>query len=367
MKVKFNRGVLQEALNLVASIVPSRTPKPILKCLRLSSEKDTVKISATDLEIGINYTLAQVEVERQGQIVVPADKITSIVRESADDILELEASETTVNITGADSRFTIYGHDPAQYPAVPGGETQADFEVSLGELQTGIELSVFAAAKESTRYALNGVLWEAAGKKLTLVATDGRRLAKTTVNLSTAVKNKLSKERIIVPAKAMSLLDRVEAEPSAKVAVTFVDNQIILVCGQVVISSNLIEGNFPKYEDIIPTDYDKKIMLSTDATLSAVRRAALLATEDSKGIRLALDKKSLVFSSRSPEAGDARIDMAVDYKGPAIEIGFNPQFLVDVLRVVKTDEVELELGASDRPGVIKSGSGFLYIVMPVNL
>jgi DNA polymerase-3 subunit beta len=138
-------------------------------------------------------------------------------------------------------------------------------------------------------------------------------------------------------------------------------------CANVVISSNLVEGNFPKYEDIIPTDYDKKLTLSTEATLSAARRAALLTSEESRSIKLSIGKEKLVFSGRAPEAGDAEIDMAIDYKGEPIEIGFNPQFLTDALRVIKTPEFELELGQPDRPGLIKSGANFLYVLMPINL
>jgi len=226
---------------------------------------------------------------------------------------------------------------------------------------------VFAVARESTRYALNGILWEVRGKKLTLVATDGRRLAKSIVTLASAADAKLAEQRIIVPAKTMALLDRIGGEETEKVTVRFVDNQIAIVAGPVVVSSKLVEGNFPKYEDIIPTDYDKKVTLGTDAALSAVRRAALLASEESKGIKLSLSKGALVFSSRAPETGDAQIDMAVDYNGEPIEIGFNPQFLIDVLRVVRAEEIDIHLGDSDRPGMIKTGSDFLYIVMPVNL
>ena len=367
MKVKFNRIALQEALALVTSIIPSRTPKPILQCLRITSEDDAVRICATDLEAGINYRVTQAEVENPGDIVVPADKMASIVRESADEVIELEASDTTVHITGADSRFTIYGHDAGQYPAVPGFEGKAGLEVKLKHLQGGIEQSVFAAARESTRYALNGVLWEVKGKKLTLVATDGRRLAKSIVSLTSSVDAALSKERIIVPAKTMALLDRIDADEDTGVAVRFVDNQIALACDRIVVSSNLVEGNFPKYEDIIPTDNDKKITLSTEKVLSAVKRAALLANEDSKGIKISLEKGAMIFSGRAPETGDARIDMAVDYAGTPIEIGFSPQFLIDALRVIKTGEFEFDLGEPDRPGMIKSGGNFVYIVMPVNL
>jgi DNA polymerase-3 subunit beta len=134
-----------------------------------------------------------------------------------------------------------------------------------------------------------------------------------------------------------------------------------------VISSNLVEGNFPKYEDIIPTDYDKKLTLPTEATLSAVRRASLLTSEESRGIKLSVQKEKLIFSGRAPETGDAQVEMPIGYKGEPIEIGFNPQFLVDVLRVITTPEFDLELGQSDRPGLIKSGTTFLYVLMPINL
>ena len=366
MKVKFNRAALQEALGLVNSVVPSRTPKEILRCVRITTEADAVTISGTDLEVGINYQIVQVEIAEQGDIVVPADKLLSIIRESIDEVIELEAAEATVSIRGADSHFTIYGHDPGQFPAVPGFVGDADFTISLDKMQEGIELSVFATAKESTRYALNGILWEVEGKKLRLVATDGRRLARSMVSLSSVNTDNLPDGRIIVPAKAMTLLDRVGGNEESVVSIRFLDNQIVLASGQAIISSNLVEGNFPKYEDIIPKGYTNKVSLNCDATLSAVKRAALLSNEDSKGIKLSLTQNQLVFSSRAPETGDAQIDMKIEYDGEPIDMGFNPQFLVDVLRVIKADEFVLELGDSDRPGVIKSGD-FLYIVMPVNL
>lgn len=365
MKVKFNRSALQEALNLVTGIIPGRTPKPILQCLRITTEKDSVRICATDLEVGITCLVEQVEISEQGDVVIPADKLTSIVRESFDDVIAMEAAESVVTIIGSDSRFTIYSHDPQQYPAVPGFDGEAELEVKLDDLQTGIEQTIFSAARESTRYALNGILWEISGKKLMLVATDGRRLAKAAVALVKSAK--LPEGRIIVPAKTMALLDKIPVRDDGTVNVRFVNNQIVLACESVVVSSNLVEGNFPKYEDIIPKDYDNKITLPTSAVLSAVRRAALLANEDSKGIKLALDKGSLIFTSRAPETGDAQIDMPVEYDGEPMEIGFNPQFLIDVFRVLKADEFELHLGQSDRPGLIKSGNNFIYIVMPVNL
>ena len=366
MKANFNRSALAEALNLLTSVVPSRTPKPILRCVQITAGEKEVRMCATDLEVGINYLISEVQVDKPGEVIVPADRLAAIVRESVDEVLVLEAAEGACKITGADSHFTIYGHEPGQYPIVPDFEGAGDIKISLSNLQAGIEQCLFAAAKESSRYAINGVLWEIKDKKLMLVATDGRRLARCRVSLAAAPKGEVP-ANILVPGKAMGLLDKIGAGEKDAVTIKLIDNQILISCANVVISSNLVEGNFPKYEDIIPTDYDKKLTLSTEAVLSAVRRASLLTSEESKGIKLSLEKGKMVFSSRAPETGDAQVDMPVDYKGEPIEIGFSPQFLIDVLRVIKTPEFDFELGQSDRPGLIKSGTNFLYVLMPINL
>ena len=367
MKADFNREMLADALGLLVSVVPSRTPKPILRCVRITASEKDVRICATDLEVGVNYLVSEVSVGETGEIVIPADRLAAVVRESADEVLSLQAAEGVCEIRGVDSHFTIYGQEADQYPLVPGFEGAADIEISLKNLQAGIEQCLFATAKESTRYALNGVLWEIKGKKLSLVATDGRRLVRTRVNLASAPGKKLEAEKIIVPAKTMAILDKVGGSDDDIISVKFVDNQILLSCANVVISSNLVEGNFPKYEDIIPTDYDKKLTLSTEAALSAVRRSALLTSEESRSIKLSIGKEALVFSCRAPETGDAQVNMPIDYKAEPIEIGFNPQFLIEVLRAVKTPNFELELGQPDRPGLIKSGKDFLCVLMPINL
>ena len=368
MRVTFNRSALAEALALVVSVVPSRTPKPVLKCVRITASGKEVRICATDLEVGLNHLISEVEVERDGEAVVEADRLLAIVRESAEDVLVFDADGTTCEIRGADSHFKIYGQDPKQYPTVRSmAEGEADVLISLEQLQLGIQQTLFATAKESSRYAINGVLWEVKGKRLLFVATDGRRLARCRVELEKAPTKEFAERKIIVPAKTMVLLEKIGSHDKESVAVKLVDNQVLIRYANVVVSSNLIEGNFPKYEDIIPTDHDKKVSLSTEAAFSAVRRAALLTSEESKGIKLSVQKDSLVFSGSSPEAGAAEISMPIEYKGAAIEVGFNPQFLTDVLRVIQTPEFELELGQPDRPGVIKSGTDFLYVLMPINL
>ena len=367
MKVTFNRSALAEALGLMTTIVPSRTPKPILKCVRIAVAGKEMRVCATNLELGLDYLIAEVDVEREGEVVVEAERLAAIVRESIEDVLVLESVDTTCEIRGMDSHFTVYGQDPKQYPKVPSfGTGPADMTIGLEQLQSGIEQCLFATAKESSRYAINGVLWETKGKKLLLVATDGRRLARCRVDLQQASAEG-AEQKIIVPAKTMALVEKLGKREKETVAVRFVDNQVLLSCANVVISSNLVEGNFPKYEDIIPSDYDKKLTLSTEAALSGVRRAALLTSEESKGVKLSLKSDGLVFSGSSPEAGAAEVSMPVEYDGEAIDIGFNPQFLIDALRVIRASQFEMELGQSDRPGLIKSGNDFLYVLMPINL
>ncbi len=367
MKINFNRAALSEALTLLTSVVPSRTPKPILRCVLITAGDKDVRIRATDLEVGINCLVPEVQIEESGEVVVPADKLASVVRESSDEVLAFEAKEGTCKITGSDSHFTIYGQDASQYPKVPDFDGEPDIEIGLQNLQTVIEHCLFATAKESTRYALNGVLWEVKGKKMSMVATDGRRLAKSRVNLAAAPSKKMEAAKIIVPSKTLSLLGKIGGTDKDIVAVRLVDNLVLLSCANVIISSNLVEGTFPKYEDIIPADYDKKLTLPTEAVLSAVRRSALLTSEESRGVRLSIKKGSLVFSCRAPETGDAQVEMTINYKGEPIEIGFNPQFIMDALRVMPEQEFDLELGQPDRPGLIKCGKDFLYVLMPINL
>lgn len=367
MKVNFQRSAFAECLSILASVVPARTPKPILRCVHINAQDSQVEIKATDLEVGINCIVSGVEVKEPGQIVIPADKLCSVVRESAEEVLTMEADDSVCKIIGSDSLFTILCLEPDQYPQIPAGNDQPDMQINVAALQDAVQLCLFATAKESTRYALNGVLWEIKGKKLSLIATDGRRLAKTRVSLVDAPSEKIQAANIIVPSKTLNLLEKVSASEKEIADISIVDNRLVIKCENILITSNLVEGTFPRYEDIIPKDYDKKIKISTTVCSSAVKRSALLTSEESRGIRLAISKNMITFSCRAPETGDAKVDMPVEYAGEPVDIGFNPQFIMDVLRVIPVDEFDLELGQADRPALIKFGKDFQYVLMPINL
>jgi DNA polymerase III subunit beta len=366
MKIRFNRVSLQEALGFVASIVPTKSPKPILQCVKIVADENGVRLSSTDLEVGINFRVVQAEVERSGAIVVPAYKANSIVRESIDDVLEFDADESEVHIRGNDSHFSIYSHMPEQYPEVVCEDVESDIGIPLGLLQEGVEQTLFAAAKECSKYAFNGVLWEIDEDYLNLVGTDGRRLVRKMVSLDAPMPENFIGKRVIVPTKTMHLIDRIGEGAREEVGVRFFENHIILSCGDVLIRSNLIEGVFPKYQDIIPENNEHKIILNTDAFLSAVKRSALLISDDSKSIKVAIGEGVMVFSGRAPETGDAQVDMAINYDGPPIDIGFDPTYLIDGIKVIKEDEISFEISDGERPVLIRAGDSFVYLVMPID-
>jgi len=366
MKVICNRGALLEAISVAGNVVATRTPKPVLQCLKLSAEDNALTVGATDLEVAIRYIDNQVQIDKPGEALLPADKLRDIVRESVDDTLAIEVSGDNASIRGQDSHFKIFTQNVKDFPPVPDFEGEADFTLAASHLKGLINQTLFAAAKESTRYAFNGVLMVAKGKKINLVSTDGRRLAQANGDLAS---EKLPKDgaKAIVPAKALNLIDKLIDDPDEAVSVQVRENQVIFHTSSATLTSNLVEGQFPPYEDVIPKDTDKKMTAGTADFLSAVRRAALLTTEESKGVRLAFTKKGLKLTSRSPEAGEAEVNFACKFEGGDVEIGFNPTFLTDALRVVDSDEISLELTAPNRPGLLRGGPNFLYVIMPVNL
>jgi DNA polymerase-3 subunit beta len=308
-----------------------------------------------------------VQIEQAGEALLPADKLRDIVRESVDDTLSIEVANDNATIKGQDSKFTIYTQNPKEFPPVPDFEGKADFEIAGGHLKQLIGQTLFAAAKESTRYAFNGVLVVAKGKKISLVSTDGRRLAQANGDISGSDKLPKDGVRAIVPAKALTLIDKLIDDPDASVSVQLRENQIIFHTADATLTSNLVEGQFPPYEDVIPKDTDKKMTAGTADFLSAVRRAALLTTEESKGVRLTFGKSGLKLTSRSPESGEAEVNFPCKFEGSDVEIGFNPQFLTEALRVVDSDDISLEMTAANRPGLLKGGGNFIYVIMPVNL
>jgi len=365
MKVIAQTAALQEALALASSIVAIRTPKPVLQCVKLEARGKTLTVLATDLEAGCRYVVAQVEVKQEGEALVPVQKFADIVREAVgEETLTISAEADACEITGAGSRFKLRSFDPAEYPAVAEFEDPGDFQVSAEALTGAIERTLFAVARAHSHYAISGVLWEASKKKLQLVATDGHRLALAKAGLPKAAARDVS---AIVPGKLMALLQRAAAAAEENLSVKITETQILIRTARAVLISTLVQGNFPKYTDVIPADCSRKATIAAEVFLHRLRQAALLTDEESRGVRLAFGPEELTLTSRAPETGEAEVTLPVTFSGEALEIAFNPVFLIDALKVVQTDEVTMELGESNKPAIVKSGGDFLYVVMPVDL
>jgi DNA polymerase-3 subunit beta len=369
MKVICDRGALVDSLALVGRVVVARTPKPVLTCVKLTADGDSgLTLEATDTEISVRLASPRVEVGEPGEALIPADKLNSIVRESIDATITLTSTGDVAEVTGSDSKFKVYGHPPADYPAGIEFPGEPDFTINAGDLHRLIAQTLFATARENSRYAINGVLFERSGNKLNVVATDGHRLALANGKCKATHADDKDAKSAIVPSKALQLLLQLFDDAEQTVQVKLADNQILFKTDDAVLASNLVEGNFPPYSDVIPKDGDKKATLDTDQFISAVRRAALLTNEESKGVRMAFGEGGLTLSSRAPEMGEAEINVPLpEYQGDPLEIGFNPAYLLDALKVVDEQQVNLEFKAGNKPCVLRTGPNFLYVVMPVNL
>jgi DNA polymerase-3 subunit beta len=365
MRVICDRGTLVDALGLIGAVAVQRTPKPVLSCVKLTAGDDGLTLTATDLESSLTLNALRVEVEQPGEALIPADKLSQIVRESIDPTLTLSTDGEVVQITGQDSKYRIYTQAVGDFPAVPTFDEDPHFEMIAGDLHRLVAMTIFATARENSRYAINGVLMERDGKQLSVVATDGHRLAMAKGKASTAAEGGQS---AIVPTKALQLLLRLFDDAEQVVKVRIAGNRVLFTADHATLTSSLVEGNFPPYRDVIPKDGDKKATLMTDVFISAVRRAALLTNEESKGVRMAYSPDGLTLSSRAPEMGEAEIKVELaGYDGEPIEIGFNPAYLLDALKVMDDKQVQFDFKAPNKPGVLRTGPDFLYVVMPVNL
>lgn len=368
MKTTLPRQAFQEALAAISSVTSGRTTKPILACVLLRAAEGRVELSATDGEVGLRAGVSALTVKRAGETVLPAGRLLDIVRELTAPEVYLEADERHCTIRVQGSEFKLLVSNPADFPPIPGFEDEPDLSVDGHTLRNTIALTLYAAARETSRYAINGVLWQKQGKRLYLIATDGRRLARAGTTLHSATSADF---QAILPSRALNVFERVFTGGADEwlVDVKVLPNQVLLRSGDRVLSTTIIEGLFPPYDQVIPQDNNKRVRLSRTEFYSGIRRAALLTTDDSRAVRLSFDKNQLVITSQSPEQGEARVEVPADYDGERVEIGFNPAFLGDALKALTVETVFFEMKEGFRPGVLcgEDKADFLYVIMPVSL
>jgi len=247
---------------------------------------------------------------------------------------------------------------------LPGFDPENAYELDRDDFVDMVAKTSFAAHKGKHRYALNGVLLVIKPDRIEMVATDGRRLAHAQRKTKNPAGSDVS---IIVPTKALDEIIKVLTDEDEKVGLNIVDDKLVVArTSRAILSSRLVEGHFPPYESVIPKDNDKKVDLDRERLHSAVRRAALVTTEESGTVALSFASNKLSVHSAAPEKGEAQVSLAVDYGGPDIEVNFNPTFLVEFLRAVADETVRLEFRDSSSAGLFRAGKDFLYVVMPVS-
>ena len=369
LKAICERDALVEAMSLIAGVVATRTPTPALQCVRITGQDGHLKLAATDAEVSLTLTIDRVDLQQDGDTLVPADKFSQIAKSCDDQTITIASDSESLLVRSSDSRFKVFGFPISESPEIPTFTSDGpDFTIDAAQFRGMMERTVFAAASDHSRYAINGVLVDRTGKTLRLVATNGHRLALA----SGVCDGDKENQQCIVPTKAMVLLRRLlhdEGVVSVKVdsgrVVFHIDDG---ANNTATLSSNLVEGTFPPFEDVIPKDLDQKVTINTEGLTRAVRRAHLMTNEESRGIRLVFDNDKLVITSRAPETGTAEVEIPISgFTGEKMEIGFNPVYIIDALKVVGADEIVMELKRSDKPGLIKSGGNFTYVIMPVSL
>ncbi len=369
MKVVCKREPLLAAVQLAAGVVPSRTPKAILQSLKLVAD-ERITLYATDLEVGLQCPVKDDEanVAEPGEALLPASQASSILREMRDETVTLSTSRRGTLIEGTRSRFELASEDPADYPEVPGFEGQRFHRIESELLRVMVRRTVFATDPENTRYALGGVLLELEGETVRLVATDGRRLALMEGTGEAVGDHSTAGTTTVVPAKAMNLLERHLSGEKEATLVSVSENRIVFATPKATIISRLLEGRFPAYEAVIPKRHTGQMSVQAGELMRAVRQAAVVTTEESRGVTWELDGTELKIVGYSHDVGRSEVYVTAAYEGPPLKVAFDPRYLLDMLKTL--DEgvtVRLDLIDSESAAVFRTDDGYLYVLMPLAL
>ncbi|MFN8472384.1 MAG: DNA polymerase III subunit beta [Anaerolineae bacterium] len=375
MRVTCKQEHLARGLDIVSRAVPSRSTLPILSNVLIATDNGRLKLSATNLEIGINCWIGA-RVDEEGATTVPARLLTDLVKSLPPDQVALDYNERnkTLNLKCLRDEAHIKGIDAADFPTVPTVDDDAGMEFSPETLRQMINQVTFAAAVDESRPILTGVAARFEPSKLTLAATDGFRLSVRTATLEEGAAQPLN---VIIPARALAELARIAGDQDEPISVHIARNrnQVLFHLQSVDLVSQLIDGNFPDYNTIIPKASNTRLTLDTRAFLAAAKRAALFARDGANIVRLKVEPGAagelgqISVSAVSTEYGDnvSQLDAAVE--GQPTEIAFNAKYLQDALSVIETQQVSLDLGNPSSPGVFKpvGGGEFTHIVMPMHI
>lgn len=362
MKFKTKKEIFLNGIQTVQNVITPKAALPILSNILLETQQNKLKLTATDLDIGITCVIP-VDIQEPGAITIPAKRFNDIIKESpGEEILVTTKKNNQVLIETEKCQFKILGLAQEEFPKLPEFKDKEVINLEQATLKQMLALTSFAVSFDESRYILNGILFKISKGKLVFVATDGKRLAIAERKLQQNIDKDIS---IIVPIKTIQELNR-NLKEDGELSLILGNNQALFDLGPVVIISRLIEGEFPDYQQVIPPPSENKVKINREEFLLAVKRAALLSTPDYQAVKIEVFKNKLVVSKSTPDIGESCEELPIEYKGREIAIGFNPGYLIDILKNLSEDAIGFELIDSEKPGVIRL-DGYTYIVLPMRL
>jgi DNA polymerase III subunit beta len=339
VKIRFQRDKFQSAFQLAASIAPTRSPKPILQNVKIEANESETVITATDMEVSVRLKVEGVEVQRPGQAVLPVSRFGALLRESSDESLLIDNDGHQTIAKGARSQFKLGSENPDEFPAVNSFDPTDFIKITSRAFKEMIRRTIFACDTESSRYALGGILLESDEGKLISIGTDGRRLAKMEAACEKHGNPLLGDMTTIVPSRSMQLIERALADDDAPVHLAARSNDFLVRIPHGDFSSRLVEGRFPRWRDVFPKQRQGiKLELPVGPIYSAVRQAAIVTNEDSRGVDLSFANGTLELSSATAEIGESQIELPISYDGEPIVISLDYRYLVDFFRVLSPDK-----------------------------
>lgn len=368
MNFSIAKDQILTGLQAVQNVVSTRTTLPILSNVKMRAEGDRVEFTATDLDVTISCAV-EAKVKKGGATTLPVKKLFGIAKELGSGEMDLEVDEKNIcSVKSGPSFYKIHGLGADEFPPMPKFKEEKKVVIPQQVLRGMLKKTAFGMSTDESRYVLNGIFLSLKDHKLTMVATDGRRLALVEEEVDVAEK---SQGEFIVPAKAVNELTRLLQE-KGDVEINFGENQAAFTLKDekgftILIATKLIEGNYPNYRQVIPGEAKERISLIREEFLHALRRAEIMTSEKANSVKLSFGKNNLAITANSPEVGEARESLAVNYKGKELAVAFNPKYLIDPLNALSEEEIFLELIDELSPGVIKIKSPFLYVVMPMRL
>ena len=368
MKLTISKEQMIQGLQSVQNIVSTRTTLPVLSNVLLRAEGNRLDLTATDLDVSISSAV-EAKVDKPGGVTLPAKKLFGIVRELPSAQIDLEVDDKNMcRIVAGSSYYKINGLAAEEFPPLPKFAENRRITLPQDKLKSLLKKTSFAISTDESRFVLNGIFMSLKDHKVTLVATDGRRLAMAEEEVDIPAG---SQGECIVPSKAINELNRLLGTQN-EVEIKFTDNQVAFTLQgangySTLIVSKLIDGNYPNYRQVIPAESKERITLVREELLQALRRAEIMTSEKSNSVKLSFGKNKLEITANTPEIGEARESIAVNYKGNDLAIAFNPGYMMDPLKSLDNDEVFLELTDELSPGVMKINGPFLYVLMPMRM